>query len=128
MFTQTSQPKPTLLADEQWEALGRRLARLERLIEQVPELGQQAVAAQLQPVSSNQAAVVDRVDAVVQQLEDVVQQQSMGVQVEVAEFKHHAAGLMTELLNSNELLQQSVQQVAMGVNSLEGYMQSMQVI
>uniref|UniRef100_A0A383VRZ9 Uncharacterized protein n=1 Tax=Tetradesmus obliquus TaxID=3088 RepID=A0A383VRZ9_TETOB len=47
-------PKPAQLADDQWEALGRRLARLERLVQSVPELGEQAIAGQLAPLIAAQ--------------------------------------------------------------------------
>jgi trimeric autotransporter adhesin len=49
-------PRPAPLAEEQWEALGRRLARLERLLASVPELGEQTLVAQLAPLRASAAA------------------------------------------------------------------------
>lgn len=36
--TALSEVRPTPLAEEQWEALGRRLTKLERLVEAVPQV------------------------------------------------------------------------------------------
>ncbi len=38
-FSRLSQVRSMHLAEEQWEALGKRLSRLERLVEAVPEVG-----------------------------------------------------------------------------------------
>lgn len=37
-MTALSEVRPTPLAEEQWEALGRRLTKLERLVEAVPQV------------------------------------------------------------------------------------------
>ena len=47
------------LSEDQWEALGRRLARLERLVESLPELGDQTTAARLAGLLEGQAAALE---------------------------------------------------------------------
>ncbi|GAX74132.1 hypothetical protein CEUSTIGMA_g1581.t1 [Chlamydomonas eustigma] len=46
-FSRLSQSKPVSLVEEQWDALGRRLSRLERLVEELPQVSEATFQSQL---------------------------------------------------------------------------------
>lgn len=100
-------PRPSPLAEDQWEALGRRLARLERLVQSVPELGEQAVAGQIAPLIAAQQAQ-----------QAAVEPQATAVAAAMAQLSA-AAGQMSEsqdrlarLLAEFEALQARLDQIA----------------
>jgi hypothetical protein len=52
LATRLSAPRPMLLDEEQWEVLGKRLGRLERVAEALPAAASQGVVGQLAPMAA----------------------------------------------------------------------------